>query len=160
MLNARIRRLALGGMLTAIIAALTAYVRIGISGGYLNAGDCAVSLSAVLIGPYAALPAALGSAMADLLGYPQYALFSFVIKGVMGLIAGLGLSGNSRVRALISVLLSGIVLVGGYFLVDVILGGTGMAILDLPWNLLQFVLFAVTAMVFRAANITRLIGGR
>ena len=153
----RIRRLAFGGLLTALIAALTAYVRISIPGGYVNPGDAAIALAAVLLGPYAAIPAALGSMLADLLGYPQYAVFTLFIKGLMGFIAGWGMkSGKICAKSIISVALSGTVLVGGYFVTDIILGDIGLALVDLPWNLLQLAIFAVSSAAFTTPGIRKL----
>jgi uncharacterized membrane protein len=155
----RIRRLAFGGLLTALIAALTAYVRISIPGGYVNPGDAAIALAAALLGPYAAIPAALGSALADLLGYPQYAAFTLVIKGLMGLIAGFGMmSGKLGARSVCCVALAGAVLVGGYFAADIILGDVGLALVDLPWNLVQLAIFAVSSAVFMTPGIRKLAG--
>lgn len=141
MAHAKIRRLAFGGLLTAVIAALTAYVRISIPGGYLNPGDAAIALAGVLMGPFAAIPAALGSMLADLMGFPQYALFTLVIKGIMGLVVGFGCrEGRLGVKSVLSMLLAGVVLVGGYFIADIILADIGLAIADLPWNALQFLM--------------------
>ena len=155
----KIKRLAFGGLLTALIAALTAYVRISIPGGYLNPGDAAIALAAVLLGPYAALPAALGSALADLLGYPQYAIFTLIIKGAMGFIAGWGMRrGKLDAKSMLCALAAGIVLMGGYFLADILLGDIGLAIVDLPWNALQFVIFIVSSAVFLATDVKRLMG--
>lgn len=159
MTGKNIRRLAFGGLLTALIAALTAYVRISIPGGYLNPGDAAIALAAVLMGPYAAIPAALGSMLADLLGYPQYAVFTLIIKGLMGLIAGWGMKGAKLgVRSVLSICISGIILVGGYFIADVILGDIGLAIVDLPWNLVQLAVFVISSVVFMATGIRKLAG--
>ena len=159
MKDKNIRRLAFGGLLTALIAALTAYVRISIPGGYLNPGDMAIALAAVLMGPYAAIPAALGSMLADLLGYPQYAVFTLIIKGLMGLIAGWGMkSAKLGVRSVLSICISGIILVGGYFIADVILGDIGLAIVDLPWNLVQLAVFVISSVVFMATGIRKLVG--
>lgn len=159
MTGRNIRRLAFGGLLTALIAALTAYVRISIPGGYLNPGDMAIALAALLMGPYAAIPAALGSMLADMLGYPQYAVFTLIIKGLMGLIAGWGMkSAKLGVRSVLSICISGIVLVGGYFIADIILGDIGLAIVDLPWNLVQLAVFVISGVVFLMTGIRKLVG--
>jgi len=82
------RKLAVGGLLTAIIALLTAYVKIPLPIGFAHIGDGAVIFSGIMLGFYGAIPAALGSALGDILaGYSYYAVFSAVIKGVMALIA-------------------------------------------------------------------------
>jgi uncharacterized membrane protein len=76
-------------LLTAAIALATALLRFPILFGYVHLGDGLIFVAAMIIGPYAALPAALGSAMADAFsGYMIYAPVTFLIKGVMGWAAG------------------------------------------------------------------------
>ena len=150
------RRLAVGGLMAALITALTAYVRISIPGGYLNPGDAAVAMAGVLLGPYAAIPAAVGSALADLLGYPQYAAFTLVIKGSMGAIVGWGCkTGRLGLKSLLSLLAAGVALVGGYFLTDLLLGDIGMAVADLPWNALQAAILLAAGIACLAAGLKR-----
>ena len=157
--SSRIRKIAFSGMLAAIIAALTAYVRVPIPGGYLNPGDAAIALAALLLGPIAAVPAGLGSMIADLLGYPQYAVFTLIIKSLMGLVAGWGMkSAKLGVRSILGVCISGVILVGGYFVTDLILGDIGLALVDLPWNLIQLALFVVSSVVFLSTGIRKLAG--
>lgn len=57
--------------------------------GYLNLGDCVVLLSGWMLSPvYGFFAAGLGSALADVFsGYELYAPATFIIKGVMALIA-------------------------------------------------------------------------
>lgn len=157
-MNARkIRRLAYGGLLTAIIAAITAFVRINIPGGYIHPGDSAIALSAILLGPYAAIPAGLGSFMADMLGYPAYAPYTLVIKALMGLIAGYGcLGGRLTAKSIASLVLGALVLVAGYFVTDTVMGGVGLAFADLFWNALQALIFVVSGVALLAIKISRL----
>ena len=60
--------------------------------GYLNLGDCVVLLSGWLLGPaYGFAAAGIGSALADVFsGYVVYAPATFIIKGIMALIAFYG----------------------------------------------------------------------
>ena len=60
------------------------------TGGYLNAGDAIVLLSAFLLGPiWGAVAAGVGSALADILaGYAIYAPATLIIKALMALTAG------------------------------------------------------------------------
>ena len=56
--------------------------------GYVNLGDCAVLLSAWVLGPwYGGAAAGLGSMLADLLSYPHYAPGTLVIKFTMAVAA-------------------------------------------------------------------------
>ena len=89
--------LVLAALMAALCTLLTLVIRIpSPMGGYLNLGDCAVLLSAWLLGPAAGAAAAgLGSALADLLGYPLYAPATLVIKALMAAAAG-GIFSSSR----------------------------------------------------------------
>ena len=81
--------------LTAVLAAFCCVATLVLvipspTGGYMNLGDTIVLLSCYLLGPaYGAASAAFGSALADLLaGYASYVPATFVIKGLMALLAG------------------------------------------------------------------------
>lgn len=52
-----------------MIALLTAFVRLPVVmlKGYAHLGDVGILLSSLILGPFAAVPAAVGSALADLL---------------------------------------------------------------------------------------------
>ncbi|GAH01289.1 unnamed protein product [marine sediment metagenome] len=88
--------IALKTSITAIMAALTCVVTMSISiyipssEGFFNIGESIVYLSAILFGPYiGALSGGIGSMTADLLlGYPNYAPGTLVIKGIEGFLVG------------------------------------------------------------------------
>lgn len=145
----KIRQLTMGGLLGALVALLTAYVSVPIAGGYFHPGDAMIALTGYMLGPYAAIPAAIGSALADLLaGYTIYAPFTLVIKGVLGLVAGFGcVGGKTGARAALMMLLGGVVIVGGYFLTDMLLYSLETALVSLPWNALQALVFIVSGAV-------------
>lgn len=88
--------IALKVSLTALMSALTTVmtmivsVYIPASSGFFNIGESMVYLSAILFGPYiGALSGGLGSMAADLLlGFPNYAPGTLVIKGIEGFVVG------------------------------------------------------------------------
>ena len=87
----KLKRMVRGALLAAIVAAMTMLIKLPVpaTGGYVHPGDGAIFLAAYLMGPWAAIPAALGSALADILGgYAVYAIPTALIKGAMGWIAG------------------------------------------------------------------------
>lgn len=139
MTGKKIRRLTVGGMLAALVAVFTAYVSVPIAGGYFHPGDAMIALSSAVLGPYAAIPAAIGSGLADLLaGYTIYAPFTFVIKGLVGFIAGYGCRcGKLEMRSVGMLVLAGVVIPAGYFVTDCILYGLATAIASVAWNCLQ-----------------------
>jgi uncharacterized membrane protein len=85
--KSKIRAITYGGILSAVILLATYIIKFPIPGGYgyINFGDGAIFAAAVVLGPFAAICAALGSALADLLaGFPHYMLPTLLIKGPDG----------------------------------------------------------------------------
>lgn len=132
------RIIAITGVLAALTCAATMVVRVpSPSGGYMNLGDTLVLLSAWLLGPwYGAAAAGIGSALADLIGYPLYAPATLLIKGGMAIIAGLLLrKGRSR---LLPALPAEALMVAGYWVFDGMLTGSlPGAAAGIPSNLVQ-----------------------
>lgn len=135
----RILYLALGGVFSAFIF-LATQLKIPTAIGYANLGDGLILAASYFLGPFAFFPAAIGSALADLIaGYPVYIPATFVIKGLMGLTAGylLRKDGISFVRRLLAAVLSEILMVGGYFLFETLLYGIVAASGSLIANAVQ-----------------------
>lgn len=116
----QLKKIAYAGVLAALIF-LGTELHIPTAIGYINLGDLVILVSAYILGPFAFIPAAIGSTLADLLaGYPQYAVATFLIKGVMGLVAGLLLKRNcegkvSFGRKLSASFVAELIMVAGYF---------------------------------------------
>ena len=146
----KIKRLTLAGLMCAIVVITTMFAAVpipGVQGAYANAGDAAVYAAAYLLGwPWGVAVAAVGSGLADiLLGSALYAPATLVIKGLMALIAAKLLrKGGMRIPRL---LVSGIVMVAGYFAYECMLYGASVAMLSIPANLIQAVLGAVLGSV-------------
>ena len=111
-------------------------------------GDALIHTSAYLIGGWqCAAVAAMGSALADLiLGYPVFIPCTFIVKGLMAFV-GMLLLKKIRFKPAVFAL-SGLIMPLGYFLYELILAQAGVwektiAIVDLPWNLIQFAVGAV-----------------
>jgi uncharacterized membrane protein len=100
----------------------TTVIRIPIpaSGGYFNLGDTFVMAAALLYGPLVGgLVGAIGPAMADALGFPQFILATAVVKGVEGILIGLIVGPRRQPwRAVIALAAGVLVLVGGYYLFE------------------------------------------
>jgi uncharacterized membrane protein len=124
--------------------------------GYVNLGDAAIFVSALLFGARAGgMAGGIGSALADLLmGYTHYAPITLVVKGIEGIIVG-GLFGLTR-RSVLSrsgfllavpiVLLGGAWMVLGYFTSQVFLYGWGAALSEIPGNSVQAITSLIIAM--------------
>ena len=129
--NTQVRKLALGGMLAALILVATSFFKLPVSltQGYIHLGDGFILLGAALLGNTAILAAALGSALADLLGgYTLYILPTFVIKGAVAATAVVFLAKERPVwLRLIGMVLAEAVMVLGYFLAEWLVLGYGLA---------------------------------
>ena len=91
-MKSNIRTLTYTALMTAFVFITTSVIKIPIpfTNGYIHAGDTAIFLGGILLGPvHGAVAAGIGSAMADLLGgYTHWALPTLLIKGLMGFIVG------------------------------------------------------------------------
>ena len=135
--------------------------------GYLNLGDCIVLLSGWLLSPaYGFLAAGLGSALADMFsGYATYAPATFVIKGLMALVAFYGFElMNKKIGNLPAAIISGtaaeLVMVAGYFLFEGVLYGFIPSAVNILPNGVQglagLILGVILMKVFEKINLTNL----
>ena len=139
------QKIIFSSMLAALVCVATMVIKIPSPlSGYLNLGDCIVLLSGWLMPPlYGFLAAAVGSALADIFsGYMLYAPVTFLIKGIMALLASLGYSLlRKKAGGTVSHVLSGITaelfMILGYFAFEGILYGFAAAALNIPINALQ-----------------------
>jgi len=112
--------------------------------GYINLGDCIVLVAGWMLSPaYAFLAAGLGSAFADVFsGYATYAPATFVIKGLMALIAFYGYKllhnklGNLPSR-IISGVAAEVIMIFGYFIFEGFLYGLAPSMVNIPANGIQ-----------------------
>ena len=128
--------------------------------GYLNLGDGFVLLAGWMLSPtYGFLAAGLGSALADVFsGYITYAPATFVIKGLMALIACYGFKwlhnklGNLSAE-IISGALGEIMMVLGYLAFESCLYGFVPSLVNVPANGVQgvagLILGVVLIKIFR-----------
>ena len=125
MSDTKIRKLVLAALFAALCTIMTLVIQVpSPMQGYVNLGDCAVLLSAWVLGPlYGGAAAGVGSMLADLLsGYAHYAPGTFAIKLAMAVVAALLFQALQRRRTpnvLLSQAVSGfaaeIIMVAGYF---------------------------------------------
>lgn len=157
------RDLTAGALATAVVAAATLAIRIPVPAtqGYINLGETAIYLTALLLGPVHGLVAGgIGSALADLLaGYAQFAPFTLVIKALEGGLAGFlfwrvlrggQATGNGWAwRAVVSCVVAGVWMVAGYYVVEAFLLGLGpqAAAAEVPGNVFQVASGVVAGLV-------------
>ncbi len=115
-----LRKMANAGVLAAFVFIAT-QIRIPTAIGYINLGDGVILISSFLLGPLAFFPAAIGSALSDLIaGYAQYIIPTFIIKGLMGYVAGVSLRKLkiTLLKKIIIGIISEIIMIAGYFLFE------------------------------------------
>ena len=162
--------LARAALFAALIFLGTYVLKIPIPSGYIHFGDGFLYAAAVLLPPaYAAGAGAIGGLLSDMLaGYAAYAPWTAVIKAAMALPMAFLCRGSGFIRRFrggtekpgprewipvaASLLISGVLNVGGYFLADSMLYGVSAAVVSLPLNAVQsaagIAVFFVTLPVF------------
>ncbi len=135
------RLAAVTAVMTAVVFVLTRLVQIPTPiQGFVHLGDAAIYFTAFAFGPWVgAVAGGLGTALADLnSGFAQWAIFSLLIHGVQGFLAGVI---AQRVHGLVGLILAtvvgGVVLILGYLGAGAILLGFGAAITEVPANTVQ-----------------------
>ena len=147
-MNTRTKKIVMAALMAALTCVATMIIQIPSPlKGYLNLGDCVVLLSGWILSPaYGFVAAGLGSALADLFsGYIVYAPATFLIKGLMALIAfyvfkNLNMN-NKKLGKLPSRIISGIfaeiVMVLGYFMFEGIMYGFIASSVNILPNVIQ-----------------------
>ena len=132
-------QLSLMAIMSALVTVGTLIVRIpNTTGGYFNVGDVMIFVAALTFSPLiGGVAGGLGSAIADIIGFPVFALPTLVIKGLEGLLASLITNKKNVYRDVLAVVAAGTEMVIGYFLVEVYLWGLGGALGEIPANIAQ-----------------------
>ncbi len=135
------RELAFSAVFAGAVCIATLIIRIPVpaTSGYINLGDSMVFISALLMGArIGGIAGGVGSAIADIMsGYGSWAPFTLIIKGTEGFVAGYLSKKNSVIWSIIAVAVGGLIMVTGYFIVEVALYGPPAALAELPGNLFQ-----------------------
>lgn len=108
--------------------------------GYINVGDSFIFLSSALFGSLMGFIAGgIGSALADLLsGYAYWAPWTFIIKGIEGLIVGLMYKKyTNEYLKVVSLIIGALWMVLGYYIAGGIMYGFKTSLVDVPSNLVQ-----------------------
>ena len=164
MRNDNIQKLVWAGLFTALTAVATMIVQVpSPMGGFVNAGDTVVILSAFLLGsPWGAVAAGLGSTLVDLFSgsYAIYAPATLIIKALMALAAGAILRSskkkNSLPMAIFGSIIAELIMISGYFAYESTILGLGWgAIANVPANGAQgiFGVLAGTALFYALLRI-------
>ena len=152
-----LRQLVLSAMFAALCWAATMLVQIPTVAGYTNIGEGMCLLSGLVLGPwYGFFAAGIGSALADLIsGYAYYVPATFLIKGLVALLAALMLRPVLGKRAkpplwrlAVCELPSELVMIAGYFGYEALILGQGLAAAaSIPNNAVQAAVGIVLSVV-------------
>jgi uncharacterized membrane protein len=143
------RQVALGGLLAACVTAAT-LLSIPLPGFrlYFNMGEGIIYTIALTRGPfYAAAAGGIGASLADLmLGYPLWAPFTLVIKGLEGFIVG-----SLRKNRLLALAVGMSVMIAGYTTLAGVLYGWKAAPVEFMTDVLQTGIGAGVALLLTKA---------
>lgn len=158
-INKKLIHLISSAMMAALTCIATMIIQIpSPTKGYTNLGDVFVLLSGWLLGPiYGGLASGIGSMLADIFsGYAHYALPTFLIKGLMGIITGLTATkiisrldkkpGLKNIFLITSGIIAEIIMCSGYFLCEWFFkGSAAIALTGVPGNLIQGIIGIIIA---------------
>ncbi len=145
-------RTSLIAVLTAVVVVFTIIIKIPTpTKGYLNLCDLAICFIAFTFSPLTAFIAGgLGTAIADIIsGYPQWALISFIVHGLEGLVVALIVKRSAQdisegkkispLRIILAMIFCIVIVAGGYFALTAIFMSIGVpaAAAGIPGNIAQ-----------------------
>ncbi len=164
--KSHVQKIVMTAMMMCLVMIATIFIRVPIPGtqGYVHLGDSMVFLSVLILGwKYGAVASAFGGLLADVLGgAAAWAPWTFGIKGIMAVILGLiamKLSEHGSVSRggflfgeSAGMVLAGIFMVAGYYFAEGVMYGNWVApVIGIPWNIGQFVVGMVIAVVLATA---------
>ncbi len=160
------RVLVSAALFAALVCVTTAYflhIPVG-NGGYVHIGDTFIYLAAVLLPtPYAALAAAIGAGMADILtGATNWAFATIIIKPILVLFFTNKSNKIINVRNIIAAIMAGVVGTILYMIAEGIMYGSFQAafvlsIVGLIQPIGSFIVFVVLGLVFDRIKIKEII---
>lgn len=132
-------QISLWAAMAALVCVATLLIRIpNPMGGYFNVGDVMVFVSALTFGPVVGgVAGGIGSSLADIIGFPVFAIPTLLIKGAEGFLAGFITNKKSVFRDVFAVIVAGVEMIIGYFIVEIYLWGLEAALLEIPGNIGQ-----------------------
>ncbi len=125
----KIKLVSIAGVFTALVFAVTAYLHIPTTNGYIHVGDSLIYLAACLLPtPYAVAVGAGGAMLADCLtGYAIWAPGSIIIKAATALLFTSKKEKIINVRNLLALIPAAIICAGGYYLYEAVVYGNFIA---------------------------------
>lgn len=145
-------------LLTALVFLATSFINIRLpflsNGGLVHLGTAMLYIVAIVFGKKkGAIAGSFGMAIFDLLsGWALWAPFTFVIRGIMGYMIGSiawskNKEGNNLITNIVAMILSGVWMIIGYYITEVILYGNWVApIASIPGDITQVIVGLILAL--------------
>ncbi len=158
-----VKKITFTALFAALIAVMTAFIKMptGINEGYLHFGDSMIYLAGCLLGPWAALAAAIGGALADILaGAAVWAPATAIIKALNAvpfIVASHFYFKNKGKQKIVNwyivpmVIVSGLITVFGYLLAEGLMYSFPSALTSVPFSIVQAVGSAIVFIVLGCA---------
>ncbi len=161
----KIKYICLTGVFAALVCIVTLFIQIPIPLGYFNIGNCVIlTFCCLLPAPYGIILGSMGSALADLLSYPVWAVPTLIIKALMPLLfyamRKIPIK-NKYVSTLIAGIVSMLIPFAGYtFIGGVIYGSLAAGLSQIPGLALEYaancVLFAIMSLIVEKSRLAEL----
>lgn len=154
-----VKKITFTAVFAALIALMTAFIKIptGINEGYIHFGDSLIYIASCLLGPYAAIAAAIGGALADLLaGAAVWAIPTAIIKScnsvpfIIATAIYVKHKKNHRIIHLSTILMtvvSGLITIFGYLLAEGVMYSFASALTSVPFSIIQAVGSAIVFII-------------
>ncbi|KON29844.1 hypothetical protein AC480_02400 [miscellaneous Crenarchaeota group archaeon SMTZ1-55] len=155
--------MAMAAVMAALVCVTTMLIQVPIPAteGFFNIGDAMIMVAALTGGPIVGVFAGgIGSSLADLLGgWYVWVIPTLLIKGAEGFLAGWMLRRGPQniLHVVLAWIVGGLVMVGGYFLVQIYLYGLSAAFVELPFNFVQMAVGGIVGIPVSQA-LKRMIG--
>ncbi|KRN96244.1 hypothetical protein IV55_GL001630 [Furfurilactobacillus siliginis] len=134
---------------TTVVVSRLLIIPVPLTHGNINLSDAGILVAALLLGPWlGGSVGALTGFLLDLLsGYGQYMMFSLIIHGLEGVIAGQVKNTKNKWTRFYVLLLSICVMVIGYFIVDKLFYGFYASLVGIGGNFIQGIVGMVIALI-------------
>lgn len=158
----KIFKICLTGLMAAIIAVFTAFIKFntGINDGYLHFGDSMIYLAGCILGPYGIISSAIGGAIADILaGSAIWAIPTAIIKALncVPFVVASHFYLKKKPLRIVNIytvpttILSGLITIFGYLLAEGLMYSFPSAWTSVPFSIIQSVGSAVIFVVVGTA---------